>query len=210
MNKKSHRARQKTPIRLILHRRRQAIQEGSRPLWATEGSGSRWSLAIPSAASGHYDNLHRLERSHFCAKHKIYGGALCSTGLAMASIFCCQAYTSKVADLGHLEGGLPARGEPISAFSWEHLSEHQIIHLELPTTHEPLSIVLEYLAVPCILNSILTSSLIDQVNILALELVLRSFVVYLDTERAHANLWWEDGLRPVHHEERCLACGSTR
>jgi hypothetical protein len=118
------------------------------------------------------------------------------------SIFCCQEDTSRAANLGQSKGALLARGELVSAFSCKHLPEHQIIHLDLSATHEPLSIVLECFVILCILNSRLPCSLIDQVNILALKLVLHSFIVYGD-------LWGEDGLRPVHHEERHLTRGSS-
>jgi hypothetical protein len=63
----------------------------------------------------------------------------------------------------------------------EYAPEHQIIHLELPTMHELLVIVLERLVVPCISESCLPSSRIDEVDIVAPELVLRGFVVCLDT-----------------------------
>jgi hypothetical protein len=83
--------------------------------------------------------------------------------------------------LCHSKGALPARGELVSALSCEHLSEHQIIHLELSAMHEPLSIALECFMVPCILNGRLPSSLIDEVDIFMLELVLCGFVICLDT-----------------------------
>jgi hypothetical protein len=54
---------------------------------------------------------------------------------------------------------------------------HQIVHLELSATHELLMIMFECLAVPCILNSRLSSSLINEVDILMLELVLCGFIV---------------------------------
>jgi hypothetical protein len=47
--------------------------------------------------------------------------------------------------------------------------------------HEPLVIVLERLMVPCISESCLPSSLVDKVNIIIVELVLRSFIICLDT-----------------------------
>jgi hypothetical protein len=92
-----------------------------------------------------------------------------------------QADTSRAAYLGHAEGALPARGEFVSSFSSEHPSEHQIIHLELSATHEPLLVVFECLVGPCIFNSRLPSSFINEVNILVSELVLRGFIVCLDT-----------------------------
>jgi hypothetical protein len=86
-----------------------------------------------------------------------------------------------VAYLGHTTGALLAGGELVSSFSSEHLPEHQIVHLELSGAHEPLLVAFECLVVPCILNSRLPSSFIDKVDILAPELVLRGFVVYLET-----------------------------
>jgi hypothetical protein len=86
-----------------------------------------------------------------------------------------------VADLGHSEGALPAGGELVSTLSSEHLSEHQIFHLELSSTHELLLVAFECLVVPCIFYSRLSSSLINEVDIFTSELVLCGFIVYLDT-----------------------------
>jgi hypothetical protein len=97
------------------------------------------------------------------------------------SILRSQADTSRAAYLCHVEGGLPAEGELVSSFSSEHPLEHQIVHLELSASHEPLLVAFEYLAIPCIFNSRLSSSFIDEVDILMPELVLRGFVVCLDT-----------------------------
>jgi hypothetical protein len=47
--------------------------------------------------------------------------------------------------------------------------------------HELLLVTFEYLAIPCIFNSILSSSFIDEVDIFAPELVLCGFVECLDT-----------------------------
>jgi hypothetical protein len=64
---------------------------------------------------------------------------------------------------------------------------HQIVHLELSAMYELLMIMFECLAVSCILNSRLPSLLINEVDILTLELVLRGFVVCLDTKGTHAD-----------------------
>jgi hypothetical protein len=96
-------------------------------------------------------------------------------------ILCSQVDTSRAADLGHLEGDLPARGEIVSTLSSEHPPEHQIFHLELSAMHEPLLVAFECLAVPCIFYSRLLSSLINEVDIFMMELVLRGFVICLDT-----------------------------
>jgi hypothetical protein len=97
------------------------------------------------------------------------------------SILRSQADTSRVAYLGHVEGVLSAGGELVSTFSSEHPSEHQIVHLELSVMHESLLVAFECLAVPCIFNSRLPSSFIDEVDILTLKLILRDFIVCLDT-----------------------------
>jgi hypothetical protein len=52
--------------------------------------------------------------------------------------------------------------------------EHQIIHLELPTMQKSL-------------ESCLPSSFIDKVDIITLELVLRGFVVCLNTGGDHCD-----------------------
>jgi hypothetical protein len=70
-------------------------------------------------------------------------------------------------------------------------------------------IVLEHLAVPCIFNSKLPSSLIDEVVIFRSELVLRGFIVCLDTEGALGDFRREDDLSSVHQEERHLSGGPT-
>jgi hypothetical protein len=64
------------------------------------------------------------------------------------SIFDTQVVTSRVVDLGQSKGSLPTGGELVSTLSCEHALEHQIIHLELSATHEPLVIALECLVVP--------------------------------------------------------------
>jgi hypothetical protein len=97
------------------------------------------------------------------------------------SILRSQVDTSKVTDLGHSKGALPARGELVSTLLSEHLPEHQIVHLELSATYEPLLVAFECLVVPYIFYSRLSSSLINQVDIFMPELVLCDFIVCLDT-----------------------------
>jgi hypothetical protein len=118
--------------------------------------------------------------------------------------------TSGAAYFCYLEMTLLVRGEFVGTFPANDPSEHQIIHLELSVAHEPFMVMPKRLPVPSIFNSILPSSLIDQVDIFTMGLVLRSFVICLDTERAHGDLRGEDGLSLVHHEERCLTRGSTK
>jgi hypothetical protein len=109
-----------------------------------------------------------------------------------------------------VEGTLPAGGELVCAFTGEYATEHQVVHLELPTMHEPLVIALERLMISCVLNSCLPSSLIDEVDIIMSELVLRGFVVCLDVGRDHGDFRGDNDLSPVHQEERRLPRGSTR
>jgi hypothetical protein len=97
------------------------------------------------------------------------------------SILRSQVDTSRATDLGHSEGALPVGGELVSTLSSEHPLEHQILHLELSATHEPLLVAFECLAVPCIFYSRLPSSLIDEVDIFTPELVPHGFVICLDT-----------------------------
>jgi hypothetical protein len=125
------------------------------------------------------------------------------------SLLRSQADTSTLAHLGYLEGIFPAGGKFVHALQVKHPPEDQIIHLELPASHEPLVVVPERLLVACIFNSRLPSSLIDQVDILMPELVLHGFVVCLDTQRAPGDFRGKDGLDPIHHEERRLSHGST-
>jgi hypothetical protein len=58
-------------------------------------------------------------------------------------------------------------------------------------------------------NSRLLSSFIDKVNIFVPELVLCGFIICLDTEGAHGNLWGEDDLSPIHQKERHFPGGPT-
>jgi hypothetical protein len=97
------------------------------------------------------------------------------------SILRSQVDTSRPTDLGHSEAALPAGGDLVSTLSSEHSPEHQIIHLELSATHELLLVAFECLVVLCIFYSRLPSSLIDEVDIFTLKLVLRDFIVCLDT-----------------------------
>jgi hypothetical protein len=78
--------------------------------------------------------------------------------------------------------------------------------------HEPLMIASKHLTVLCVSKRCLPSLLIDEVDIITSELVLRCFVVYLDTGGGggdHGDLRGDNSLIPVHQEERCLPCGLT-
>jgi hypothetical protein len=125
------------------------------------------------------------------------------------SLLRSQADTSRSAHLGYLEGTFPIGGKFVHALSVKHLPEDQIIHLELPASHEPLVVAPEHLPVAYIFNSTLPSLLMDQVDILTPELVLRGFIVCLNTQRAHGDFRGKDSLSPIHHEERRLSRGST-
>jgi hypothetical protein len=92
-----------------------------------------------------------------------------------------QADASRLAYLGYLVGTFPAWGMFVHALPTKHPPEDQIIHLELSALHEPLVVAPERLPVAYIFNSSLPSLLVDQVDILTSELVLRGFVVCLYT-----------------------------
>jgi hypothetical protein len=95
----------------------------------------------------------------------------------------------------------------MQAFSGKYVSEHQIVHLELPTIHKPLVIVPERLAVLCISVSCLPSCFVDQVSIIVQELVLHRFIVCLNMGGDHGYFWGDNSFSPIHQEERCLPCG---
>jgi hypothetical protein len=116
---------------------------------------------------------------------------------------------SGAADLCHSEGTIPVEGELVHFLTGKNVPEHQIVHLELPTIHEPLVIVLEHLTVSCILESCLPSSLIDEVDIITPELVLCGFVICLDTGGDHGDFQGDNDLCPVNKEERHLPRGLT-
>jgi hypothetical protein len=111
--------------------------------------------------------------------------------------------------LGYPVGTFPAGGKFVYALLAKHPPKDQIIHLELPASHELLAVALERLLVACIFNSSLPSSFIDQVDILTPELFLRDFIVCLYTQRAHGDFREKDGLGRIHHEEMRLSRGST-
>jgi hypothetical protein len=77
------------------------------------------------------------------------------------SILCSQADAPRAAYSGYPKGTFPAGGKLVHALPVKDPPEHQIVHLELPATHEPLMIALECLPVACIFNSRLPPSLVD-------------------------------------------------
>jgi hypothetical protein len=110
-------------------------------------------------------------------------------------------------DFSHSEGTLPAGGELVHSLMGKNAQEHQIVHLEMPTTHESLVTAPECLTVSCVLKSCLPSLLIDEVDIITLELVLHSFIICLYTGGDHGDFWGDNNLCPVHQEKRRLPHG---
>jgi hypothetical protein len=60
---------------------------------------------------------------------------------------------------------------------------------------EQLMIVPESLALQCILDSCLRSSLVNEVDVITPELVLRGFVICLDTKGTHGDIRGRGGER---------------
>jgi hypothetical protein len=125
------------------------------------------------------------------------------------SLLCSQADASRSSHLRYPEGTFSVGEKFVHALPVKHPPEDKIIHLELFASHELLMVAPKRLLVVCIFNSRLPSSLVGQVNIITLELVLRGFIIGLDTQRAHGDLRGEGSLNPIHYEERRLARGST-
>jgi hypothetical protein len=98
--------------------------------------------------------------------------------------------------LGSPKRALLAGGEHVQAIMGKYASEHQIIHLELPTMHKLLVVAPECLAVPCISESCLPSSFVDKVDIITPELVLRGFIVCLNMGGDHGDLWGDNIFGP--------------
>jgi hypothetical protein len=138
-------------------------------------------MTIPSIASRHYGTYIGRDGLTAVLRIKLTKVLYVPWIRQWFSILCNQADTSRAADLGHLEGALLAGGVLVSTLSSEHPLEHQIFHLELSAMHEPLLLAFECLVVPCIFDSRLSSSLINEVDIFTSELVRRGFVICLDT-----------------------------
>jgi hypothetical protein len=128
------------------------------------------------------------------------------------SILHSQANAFGAADLGHSEGTFPTGGELVHSLTGKNAPKHQIVHLELPTTHEPLVIAPERLTVPCVSKSCLPSLLVDEVDIIMPKLVLRGFVLCLDTGEDHDDFGGGggNGLCSVLQKERRLPRGPTQ
>jgi hypothetical protein len=103
------------------------------------------------------------------------------------SILRSQADTSRPTNLCHLERTLPVGGELVCTFMGKYVPEYQIVHLKLSTIHKLLVIVSEHLVVPCILESCLPSSFVDEVDIITPSLVLRGFVICLNMRGDHGD-----------------------
>jgi hypothetical protein len=138
-------------------------------------------MTIPSIASRHYGTYIGRDGLTAVLRIKLTKVLYVPWIRQWFSILCNQADTSRAADLGHSEGALLAGGVLVSTLSSEHPLEYQIFHLELSAMHEPLLLAFECLAVPCIFDSRLSSSLINEVDIFTLELVRHGFVICLDT-----------------------------
>jgi hypothetical protein len=122
------------------------------------------------------------------------------------SILHSQMDASWSAHLDYSKGALPAGGKLVGTLLARDPLKHQIIHQELTASHEVLVVA------PA--NSVhfysrLPSSLIDKVYIFTLELLLHGFIVCLDMEGAHGDLWGGGRPQPMHHEERRLSYDST-
>jgi hypothetical protein len=89
-------------------------------------------------------------------------------------------YVSWAWHLGYPEETFPAGEKLIHALPVKHPPKDQMIHSELSASHELLVVAPECLSVACIFISRLPYLLIDQVDILTPDLVLRGFIVYLD------------------------------
>jgi hypothetical protein len=144
-------------------------------------SRSRQSLVVPSTVSRRYDNLYRKNDLAAALRIKLMDELYVPWIWQLCSILLSQADTYRPANLCHPKRALPTGGELVKAFTRKYALEHQIVHLELATMHIPLVVALECLTVPCILESCLPSSFIDKVDIITSELVLRSFIVCLNT-----------------------------
>jgi hypothetical protein len=115
------------------------------------------------------------------------------------SILCRHAGASRVVDLGHPKG-TSQPGESLLAPSQEstHRSTRSFTWNSLLHNAGALS------GVVCFYHRV-SSLLIDEVDIFTPELVLPGFIICLDMEGACGDLRGEDGLSPVHQEERSLS-----
>ena len=64
--------------------------------------------------------------------------------------------------------------------SVQDLSEDEVASLELPTVHEPLTVAPERLVVACISDRCSPPSLVNEVHVIAPQLLLHGFVKGLD------------------------------
>jgi len=96
------------------------------------------------------------------------------------SVFCGEANTSGPAYLCNLERPLPAGGEFVEPRSVQDPSEDEVASPELPTVHEPLMIAPERLVVACISDCCSPPSLVNEVHVVAPQLLLHGFVKGLD------------------------------
>jgi hypothetical protein len=78
------------------------------------------------------------EQPHYCTKDKHTEVLYVSWAWHWFSLLRCQADTSRSAHLGYPVGTFPAEGKFVHTLPTKHPLEEQIIHLELPASHEPL------------------------------------------------------------------------
>jgi hypothetical protein len=127
----------------------------------TGGNRSHQSSAVPGTASRRYDNMGGKSNLATVLSVKLTEVLYVPRAWHWFSILRSQADASRAAYSGYPEGSFPAGGKLVHALSVKDPPEHQIIHLELPATHEPLTIALERLPLACIFNSRLPPSLVD-------------------------------------------------
>jgi hypothetical protein len=88
-----------------------------------------------------------------CTKDKTYGGALCSMDLAVVFHPPPPGGRIQIGKLVSPKKDPPREGRACASLYGKVCTEHQIVHLEMPTMHKPLVVAPKCLAVPCILES---------------------------------------------------------
>jgi hypothetical protein len=81
-------------------------------------------MTVPSTVSRHYGTYTRKGGLAAIRRIKLMEVLYVSWIRLRFSILRSQADTSRVADMGHSEGALPAGGELVSTLSSEHPPEH--------------------------------------------------------------------------------------
>ena len=101
-------------------------------------------------------------------------------GWVAAPLFCGKANASGPAYFCNLKGPLPARGEFVEPRSVQDPPQDEVASPELPTLHELLMIAPERLVVVCISDCCSPPSLVNEVHVVAPQLLLHGFVKGLD------------------------------